>query len=105
MERIAKSLTELIGNTPLLELSNWEKKEGLKARLLAKVEAFNPAGSVKDRVARAMIEDAEARGLLAVNGLGMLIHQAVLAFSFLTGADVDALEMPKILYQAVRNEA
>ncbi|HIW74390.1 MAG TPA: cysteine synthase A [Firmicutes bacterium] len=64
MERIAKSLTELIGNTPLLELSNWEKKEGLKARLLAKVEAFNPAGSVKDRVARAMIEDAEARGLL-----------------------------------------
>lgn len=48
---------------------------------------------------------AEARGLLAVNGLGMLIHQAVFAFSFLTGADVDALEMPKILYQAVRNEA
>ena len=64
MSRIAKSLTELIGNTPLLELSNYEEKNGLKATLLAKVEAFNPAGSVKDRIAKAMVDDAEASGRL-----------------------------------------
>lgn len=62
---IHKSLTELIGNTPLLELSNIEQSFGLKARLIAKVEFFNPGGSVKDRVALAMIEDAEKKGLLA----------------------------------------
>lgn len=62
---IHKSLTELIGNTPLLELSNIEQSFGLKARLIAKVEFFNPGGSVKDRVALAMIEDAERKGLLA----------------------------------------
>ena len=56
--------TELIGGTPLLELGNLEKKHGLEAKLLAKLEYFNPAGSVKDRVAKAMIEDAEAKGLL-----------------------------------------
>lgn len=61
---IHKSLTELIGNTPLLELSNIEQSLGLKARLIAKVEFFNPGGSVKDRVALAMIEDAERNGLL-----------------------------------------
>lgn len=61
---IHKSLTELIGNTPLLELSNIEQSFGLKARLIAKVEFFNPGGSVKDRVALAMIEDAERNGLL-----------------------------------------
>lgn len=61
---IHKSLTELIGNTPLLELSNIEQSFGLKARLIAKVEFFNPGGSVKDRVALAMIEDAEKKGLL-----------------------------------------
>ena len=55
--------TELIGGTPLLELENLEKKHGLEAKLLAKLEYFNPAGSVKDRVAKAMIEDAEAKGL------------------------------------------
>ena len=62
---IHKSLTELIGNTPLLELSNIEQSFGLKTRLIAKVEFFNPGGSVKDRVALAMIEDAEKKGLLA----------------------------------------
>ena len=62
---IHKSLTELIGNTPLLELSNIEQSFGLKARLIAKVEFFNPGGSVKDRVALAMIEDAEKKGVLA----------------------------------------
>ena len=64
MSKVAKSLTELVGNTPLLELNNFVKKHQLKARILVKLEYFNPAGSVKDRVALAMIEDAEQRGLL-----------------------------------------
>ena len=64
MAKIAKSLTELIGKTPLLELSNYEKKNGLSAKVVAKLEYFNPAGSVKDRIALAMIEDAEKRGAL-----------------------------------------
>jgi cysteine synthase A len=57
-------LTDLIGGTPLLELSNYEKNLGLKATVLGKLEYFNPAGSVKDRIAKAMIDDAEAKGLL-----------------------------------------
>ena len=56
---IYKNVTELIGNTPVVELSNLEKEVGLKAQLLAKVEFFNPAGSVKDRIAKRMIEKAE----------------------------------------------
>ena len=64
MSKIYTSADQLIGKTPLLELVNIEKQEGLEARLLAKLEYLNPAGSVKDRVARAMIDDAEARGLL-----------------------------------------
>lgn len=64
MKKIAKQLTDLVGNTPLLELSNYNKAKGLKARLIVKLESFNHAGSVKDRVALAMIEDAEASGLL-----------------------------------------
>ena len=64
MSKIYKSLTELIGKTPLLELSNYEKKHELKASVVAKLEYFNPAGSVKDRIGKSMIEDAEARGLL-----------------------------------------
>ncbi len=61
---IYHSLTELIGGTPLMELTNLERKLGLKATVLAKLEYFNPAGSVKDRIAKAMIEDAEASGKL-----------------------------------------
>ena len=64
MSNIYTSADQLIGKTPLLELTHIEKKFGLKARILAKLEYFNPAGSVKDRVARAMIDDAEARGVL-----------------------------------------
>lgn len=64
MSKIYHSLAELIGHTPLLELSHIEKNNGLHCRLLAKLEAFNPGGSVKDRVALAMIEDAERRGVL-----------------------------------------
>lgn len=62
--KIYKKLTDLIGKTPLLELSNYEKANDLKVTLLAKLEYFNPAGSVKDRIAKAMIEDAEKRGIL-----------------------------------------
>ncbi len=64
MSKINKSLTDLIGRTPLLELVNYEKKHELKATLIAKLEYFNPAGSVKDRIAKAMIEDAEEKGIL-----------------------------------------
>ena len=64
MAEIKTSLTELIGGTPLLEVSNIEKSEGLKARVVVKIESFNPGGSVKDRIALAMIEDAEATGRL-----------------------------------------
>jgi len=64
METIAKNLTELIGNTPLLELSNYGKKNSLSARIVAKLEYFNPLGSVKDRIGYAMIADAEERGLI-----------------------------------------
>lgn len=64
MSKIYKSASELIGNTPLLELSNIEKAEGLEATILAKLEYFNPAGSVKDRIALSMINDAEEKGIL-----------------------------------------
>ena len=64
MSKIYTSADQLIGKTPLLELVHIEKEEGLKAKVLAKLEYFNPAGSVKDRIAKAMIDDAEARGLL-----------------------------------------
>ena len=64
MSRIFTSADQLIGHTPLMELTNIEKKHDLKAKLLAKLEYFNPAGSVKDRIAKAMIDDAEAKGLL-----------------------------------------
>ena len=64
MSKIYKGTLGLIGNTPLVEVANIEKKLGLKATVLVKLEYFNPAGSVKDRIAKAMIEDAEAKGLL-----------------------------------------
>lgn len=64
MSKVYKSVTELIGRTPLMELKNIEKANSLNAVIVAKLEYFNPAGSVKDRVAKAMIEDAEAKGIL-----------------------------------------
>jgi len=64
MSKIYKGVTELIGNTPIVEVANIEKELGLAATVLVKLEYFNPAGSVKDRVAKSMIEDAEKRGLL-----------------------------------------
>ena len=62
MTKIAKQLTELVGNTPLLELNKYSQAKGLETPVIAKVEFFNPGGSVKDRIALAMIEDAEAKG-------------------------------------------
>ena len=64
MAKISRGFTDLIGNTPMVQLANVEKKLGLNARIYAKLEYFNPAGSVKDRIAKAMIEDAEQKGLL-----------------------------------------
>ena len=64
MTKIAQKLTDLIGHTPLLELNSYERKNNLDAHLIAKLEYFNPAGSVKDRIAFAMVEDAERKGLL-----------------------------------------
>ena len=64
MSKIYTSADQLIGRTPLMELTHLEKKENLSARILAKLEYFNPAGSVKDRIAKAMIDDAEAKGVL-----------------------------------------
>lgn len=62
--RVFKKIDELIGNTPLLELSNFEKDNNLQARIFAKLECFNPAGSAKDRIAKAMLDDAESKGVL-----------------------------------------
>lgn len=64
MAKIAQKITDLIGNTPLLQLNNFSAKKGLGAAIIAKLESFNPASSVKDRIALAMIEDAEAKGIL-----------------------------------------
>ena len=69
MTKIAKKLTDLIGNTPLLELSNYEKNRNLDAKIIAKLESFNPASSVKDRIAFAMITDAEEKGLLKADSV------------------------------------
>jgi len=64
MAKIAKDLTELIGNTPLVQLSNYSAKKGLQATVIGKLESFNPAGCVKERIALSMIEDAEKAGIL-----------------------------------------
>jgi len=68
MAKIAANLTDLIGNTPLLEVSNYSRANGLDARILVKLESFNPLSSVKDRIGFAMVRDAEARGVLAPGG-------------------------------------
>ena len=69
MSKIAKSLTDLIGNTPLLELNNYISENQLGATLIAKLEYFNPASSVKDRIGYAMIKDAEEKGLINRNSV------------------------------------
>ncbi|MBR3013463.1 MAG: cysteine synthase A [Bacteroidaceae bacterium] len=109
MTKIARSLTELVGQTPLLELSYYEKLHGLKAQLIAKLEYFNPASSVKDRVALAMIEDAEARGLLKPGatiieptsgntGVGLAFVSAVKGYKLiLTMPDTMSIERRNLL--------
>ncbi|MCD7780388.1 MAG: cysteine synthase A [Candidatus Gastranaerophilales bacterium] len=67
--KTVKKITDLIGNTPLLELENYERENNLEAKIIAKLEYFNPAGSVKDRIAKAMIDDAENKGLLKPNSV------------------------------------
>jgi cysteine synthase A len=64
MSKISRSFTDLVGKTPMMQLANIEKEQGLNAKIIAKLEYFNPAGSVKDRIAKAMIEDAEQKGIL-----------------------------------------
>ena len=63
--KVFETITDLIGGTPLLKLTNYAKDKNLSATILAKLEYFNPAGSIKDRIAKAMIDDAEAKGILA----------------------------------------
>lgn len=109
MAKIARKLTDLVGNTPLLELTNYNGGKNLKARLLAKLESFNPAGSVKDRVALAMIEDAQARGILKPGatiieptsgntGVGLAFVSAVKGYGLiLTMPDTMSMERRNLL--------
>ena len=109
MKKIAKSLTDLIGNTPLLELSNYNKKHELNGILVAKLEYFNPAGSVKDRIALSLIEDAEQKGLLKSHatiieptsgntGVGLAFVSAVRGYRLiLTMPDTMSMERRNLL--------
>ena len=109
MSKIAKQLTELIGNTPLLELSKFSKAKGIATPVVAKVEYFNPGGSVKDRIALAMIEDAEQRGLLQPGatiieptsgntGVGLALVSAVKGYKLiLTMPDTMSIERRKLV--------
>lgn len=109
MSRIYNRVDELIGATPMLKLSNIEKKEGLKANLIAKLESFNPAGSVKDRVALEMINDAEQKGLLSPDsviieptsgntGIGLAMVSAARGYkAIIVMPDTMSIERRKIL--------
>jgi len=107
MAKIAKSLTELIGNTPLVQLTNYSLKKGLEANVIAKLESFNPAGCVKERIALAMIEDAEAAGILKAGaeiieptsgntGIGLALVAAVKGYKL-------TLTMPETMSVERRN--
>lgn len=109
MSRIAKNLTELIGNTPLLELSNYRKIIGYKANIITKLEYFNPLGSVKDRIGLAMIKDAEEKGLIdketliieptsGNTGIGLAFVAAALGYKIvITLPDTFSVERRKLL--------
>lgn len=109
MIKISKSLTELIGNTPLLELSNYNRIKQLNAKIIAKLEYFNPAGSVKDRIGYAMIKDAEAKGLInqetviieptsGNTGIGLAFVAAAKSYRLiLTMPDTMSIERRKLL--------
>jgi cysteine synthase len=109
MAKIAKSLTELIGNTPLVQLSNYSANKGLEANVIAKLESFNPAGCVKERIALAMIEDAEAAGTLKAGaeiieptsgntGIGLALVAAVKGYKLtLTMPETMSIERRNLL--------
>ena len=109
METIYKSALELVGKTPLVEVCRIEEKEQLAARLLVKLEYLNPAGSVKDRAGKAMIEDAEGRGLIAPGatlieptsgntGIGLAVAAAIKGYKLiLTMPDTMSVERRNIL--------
>jgi cysteine synthase A len=109
MKKIASRLTDLVGNTPLLELNNYNQHKELQARVIAKLEYFNPAGSVKDRIALAMIEDAEEKGLLKAGatiieptsgntGVGLAFVSAAKGYKLiLTMPDTMSLERRNLL--------
>lgn len=109
MTKIANNLIDLLGNTPLLELSRTEKKERLKARIIVKLEMFNPARSVKDRVGFAMLDDAERRGLINKNttiieptsgntGIGLALVSAIRGYRLiLTMPEAMSVERRKLL--------
>ena len=98
MSKIYNGALELVGNTPLVEVKNIEEELGLEARILVKLEYFNPAGSVKDRIAKAMIEDAEEKGLLKE---GSVIIEPT---SGNTGIDCSSQMIPYHSYYAGDNE-
>ena len=109
MARIAKKLTDIIGNTPLLELSKFSQNRGLKRPLIAKIESFNPGGSAKDRIALAMVEDAEKKGLLSPGatiieptsgntGVGLALVSAVKDYTLiLTMPETMSIERRKLV--------
>ena len=109
MARIAKKLTDIIGNTPLLELNKFSQDRGLKRPLIAKIESFNPGGSAKDRIALAMVEDAEKKGLLSPGatiieptsgntGVGLALVSAVKGYTLiLTMPETMSIERRKLV--------
>lgn len=109
MKKISQKITELIGNTPLLQLNNFAQNRTLKAQIIAKLEYFNPAGSVKDRIANAMMEDAETRGVLDKNteiieptsgntGIGLAMSAAAKGYKLtLTMPETMSIERRKLL--------
>ena len=109
MARIAKKLTDIIGNTPLLELSKFSQNRALKRSLIAKIESFNPGGSAKDRIALAMVEDAEKKGLLSPGatiieptsgntGVGLALVSAVKGYTLiLTMPETMSIERRKLV--------
>ena len=100
MSKIYTSADQLIGHTPLLELTHIEKNNGLEAKVLAKLEYLNPAGSVKDRIAKAMLDDAEQRGLLKPGAL--ILAYPIVQYAEVTPAyrlGVDGLSCGKFYYE------
>ena len=103
MAKVYDSILDLVGKTPLVELKRIEEKEGLQAKLIAKVESFNPAGSVKDRIAKAMIEDAEAKGLLKEGSVIIEPTSGNTGIGLAAAATVKGYRMPETMSVERRN--